>query len=390
MSEQVNNDQIKQDTDPAVAMLMDSINPVEETPVQSAEGDAIEGDQKTTDDTPADVEKVEPPAGETVDPIEKTPVVDESKQPFDANKYLEQSSEGLFKSEDDYKSALVKVKEYDALQKENENLKAEKESIFANETIKTQNRLIKEGKTDEQISEFLKLSKVDIATLAPKEVLIQREITNGHTRAIAEKLVERKYGLDKLSFNEEVLTEAELATNKEELELAEAIMKTDAEPVRKQMEEQFLSLKNEVSASEKALKEAASIKAYKTKLEPFAEKLQMDFPKKLVVGDDSTGLLSYDLPKDFIDSVKEDAIEFFLDREVSPESVEEFVTAKKALWLYSNQKEILNHFKAQVEADTEKKVRAEFENPQGLPKPGAIPVVQNKSIDDQLMALAND
>lgn len=386
-TENTQNNEIVTDNDPIVSSFYQDVMASSGEPVQSTE-DKDEPDQidDTKPDAPADAEgEGQDDSGAVTD--DNKPA-DDNKAEFNLSEFLEQSSEGFVKSEEDLKSALSKAKEYEVLQKQIEDLKAEKDNIFANETIKLENRLIKEGKTDEQIAEFKRLATMDIASLDPKEVLIQREIKNGHTRAFAERVVEREYGLDKLSFDEEVLTEDELAKNKEELAFINEKMRIDADPLRKQMQEDFKDLTTEVSPSERALKEAAAKTAYKEKLEPFAVKLQNDFPKKISIGDDSTGVLSYDVPQNFIDSVKQNAVEFFMDTEVNEESVGIFMKEMKKEFLWNNQAEILKHFKAQAEAETEKRVRAEFENPQGLPKNTEIPVVKTQSVEDELMNIA--
>lgn len=373
------------DQGPGISDLMDSFTPEELTTVPSTEVNTLEGEVVVP-------EAVATPEGTVTDPVTDTdPVIPPAKveSTFDVNNYLEQSSEGVIKSEEDFKTAIAKIKEFDSLNEKLKTVEAEKEAIFANETIKTVNRLTKEGKTDEQINEFIKLSKMDISTLDPKEVLIQREIKNGRTRDIAEIIIERKYNLDKLSLNEEVLTSEEIAANKKELEIITEIMRGDAAPIRKEMQTEFESLKTEISPSEKAIQEQAAKLQYREKLSPFVSQIQADFPKKLVIGDDSTGgALTYDVPEEFLSSIKDDAMEYFLDREVSPETVNEFVTVKKALWLYSNQKEILSAFVSQAEARGIQKGKAEFENPQGLPVAGVIPVAQSKNVDDELMSIS--
>lgn len=318
----------------------------------------------------------------------KSEEVSTDKKEFDINQYFEQSSEGMIKNEEDFKSVVAKAKENEGLLKQIETLKAEKDTIFANETVKTLNRLHKEGKSEEQISEYMRLSKLDIASLEPKEVLIQREISKGYTRLSAERIVEREYGLDNLSIDEDYLTSEELAKNKEEREFISERMKVDSDSYRKQLQDEFKLLSTEENASEKAIREAAVEKAYRAKLVPFSEQIQADFPKRITIGDDETGVLSYDVSQEFLDGVKEAAIDYFIDREVNPENVSDFMTEAKKSWLYNNQKEILTNFKAQVESATEKRVRAEFENQQGLPTPTSIPVVESTSVDDELMRLA--
>lgn len=378
------------DDDPLMEQFVNDMQPQEYNPGQSPEGNPEEQNPENTENPESQNEGSDNDGSDT----DTDPAVENTNPPsneaFDLNKYLEQSSDGLLKSEDDFKAGLNKIKEYETLQQQINDLKAEKENIFANKEIETLNRLHKEGKTDEQINEFMRLSKIDLDQVDSKEVLIQREIMNGKTRALAEKFIERKYGLDKINLDEESLTASEIEYNKSELEYANELMKADADPLRKELKSQLADLSSTESLSEKALKDAAAKQAYRAKLDPFVNQLASKFPKQLVVGDDSTGQLTYDVPADLLDRIKNQAYEHFMDTEVSNESVEDFMTAQKAMWLYENQKEILESIKQQTEVATEKRVRAEYENPQGLPKPNAAPVVQEANINDQLMDIAND
>lgn len=378
------------DDDPLMEQFVNDMQPQQSDPGQSPEGNPEEQNPENTENPESQNEGNDNDASDT----DTDPAVENTNPPsneaFDLNKYLEQSSDGLLKSEDDFKAGLNKIKEYETLQQQINDLKAEKENIFANKEIETLNRLHKEGKTDEQINEFMRLSKIDLDQVDSKEVLIQREIMNGKTRALAEKFIERKYGLDKINLDEESLTASEIEYNKSELEYANELMKADADPLRKELKSQLVDLSSTESPSEKALKDAAAKQAYRAKLDPFVNQLASKFPKQLVVGDESTGKLTYDVPADLLDRIKNQAYEHFMDTEVSNESVEDFMTAQKAMWLYENQKEILESIKQQTEVATEKRVRAEYENPQGLPKPNAAPVVQEANINDQLMDIAND
>lgn len=378
------------DDDPLMEQFINDMNPQSTDPGQSPEGETGEQTPENTENPESqnDGDGNDNPDADDNSPIDNTNPP--SNEDFDLNKYLEQSSEGLFKSEDDFKAGLNKIKEYETLQQQINDLKAEKENIFANKEIETLNRLHKEGKTEEQINEFMRLSKVDLDQVEAKEVLIQREIMNGKTRALAEKFIERKYGLDKINLDEESLTPSEIEYNKSELDYANELMKADADPLRKDLKSTLAELSSTESPSEKALKEAAAKQSYRTKLDPFVNQLASSFPKQLVVGDESTGQLTYDVPSDLLEKVKTQAYDYFMDQEVSPESVQEFVTAQKAMWLYENQKEILESIKQQTEVATEKRVRAEYENPQGLPKSNATPVAQEVNINDQLMNIANE
>lgn len=310
---------------------------------------------------------------------------------FDLAKYFEESSGGLLKSEEDFKGAISKIKEFDDLQKQVEILKAEKENIFANDFVKTLNNLHREGKSQEQIDSFIALSKVDLSKISGKEALIQDQILNhGHTRVIAERIVSRKYGLDKLSFDEEFLTAEEIQANRDEEETILSIMENDAKPVVEGLKKSLSDIQNSVSPEQKALEEAARKKAYEKALEPFADQLANDLPKKIELPLEGDLKLTYDLPEDFLASAKQEAIEYFNhpDMEVNSESVGDFVTMKKALYVYSKLKDIMTHSYEQGKAVGTKQAISEFENSGGVVKPDSNTETTVENIDEQLMAIA--
>ena len=391
MSTENTNNQPIVDDDPIVAGFVNDLNSKNSNPEPSSETEPTVADDNqdgVANQNDSQEDNNQDNTGDSDNDADKN-TADTEPQQFDLNKYLEQSSDGLFKSEDEFKAGLQKVKEYENLQKQINELKSEKENIFANKEIETLNRLHKEGKTGEQIEEYMRLSKVNLDEVDAKEVLVQREIQNGKTRVIAEKFIERKYGLDKI-VDEELLTASELEEQKSELAYIDELMKSDANPVRKELKEQLASLSTTESPSEKALKEAAAKQAYQAKLDPFVNQLASSFPKQLVVGDESTGQLTFDVPADLLEQIKTEAKEYFLDQEVNEQSVNEFITSQKALWLYNNQKQILESIKQQAEVATEKRIRAEYENPNGLPKQTNVPVTQEVDRDKILMDIAND
>src|SRR5690606_25539994 len=102
---------------------------------------------------------------------------------FDPNKFLEESSEGLFKSVDDFKSSLTKVKEFDELKAKYDAKEQEVSSIspFAKKLIE----LEKSGKTQDQIDTFIKINRLgDLSQLDPKEIKIQRLMFDGYKRDV--------------------------------------------------------------------------------------------------------------------------------------------------------------------------------------------------------------
>lgn len=335
--------------------------------------DQTEGDANAGADSSASVDKVVQPE-------------------FDANKYLEESSGGLFKSEDDFKASLSKIQEYDVLKTRITELENEKDTLFANDEIKLLNDLHKEGKTSEQIEEFISLRKLgDLSTLDAKEVLVQDLISKGSSRSVAEELVERKYKLNSISLDEDTLTDEELEKNKREIELNKAEMAMDANPLREKLIEKLSSLTKPVDPTQEALAKAAAEKAYKQKLEPFVSKLADDFPSKVEIVEG----LRFDVDPEFKESVKSFAQQHFLDTEVNPETVGAFVDIQKAIFLAQNKDKIFKAIQDKTTTEVTEKVKAQFVNNHGLERQGAVlsEESQTMSADDHVnyaMEMAKD
>lgn len=330
---------------------------------------------------------------ETVNQEQTDSKTDDQPQ-FDLNKYFEGSSEGLIKSEDEFKVAIGKIKEYDALQEKVKVLEAEKETIFADDYIKKLNNLRKAGYSNEQIDAFQNLSKLDIDKLDPKEALIQNEVLNkGRTRVLAERLVSDKYGLDSLSLDDDTLTEEEIQERKGKLELATARMEDDAKPILDGFKTELEGLTNIESPEQKALDEAAKRKSYEKALEPFVESLQKSFPEKIVLPTGEEGVeFSYDLPKEFLDSIKTEAKDYFNhpSMEVNKENVDFFVKLKKALFVYENLEDYSKKLWSQAETLGDQKATKRYENPHGLDKPNADVDVTQTDISSQLYNIAKN
>lgn len=383
----INNNQEHQEQgymDSAMQIFHDSLPKIEETgesPVEKMEGNEdLSSIEKIEDELPAGEKGPESSTRE--EPVESPK--------FDVNKFLEESSEGLLKNEDDIKNSISKIKDYDTLVQKIKVLESEQETIFANDSIRKLNALVKEGKSEEQIDGYIKLSKINLDSISAKDVLIENEIlNNGHTRKIAEKLVDKKYGLDSLSFNEEVLTAEEIEKNKSDLEIAEALMAKDAKAVKESFKEQLDGLSQLVSPEQKAIDEAARKRAYEKQLEPFADHLTKDFPRKLPLRAGETEL-TYDIPEEFISTIKSEAIAYFNhpDIEVNEKTVNEFLTLKKALFLYKNQQQINTHFFEQGKSQGIKETTDNFVNNGGLENPTPDVQVTLDNIDESLMQIA--
>lgn len=305
---------------------------------------------------------------------------------FDFNKYLAENSEGLFQSEDDFKSSLTKVKEFDAVKAELDQVKAEKETLFANPFIKTLNEMHKNNATPEQIKEFTNLYELgDMSKLDPKEALVQELIRNGTSRTMAERIIERKYSLD-LSLDEEVLSTEEVSRNKESIELGKEQMRLDAQPVIASFKEKFDSLsQTTTAAADKQIDVIAAEKKYVESLKVPAEKLANSIPEKFKVGE-----LSFDRGENFKKEFQEDFIGYFKDRKVDNESVKEFYEMKEAIFLKENFNSIKDAIEKDAYARGKKEAESEFENNSGLPRENVQTMTdsQKEQYDNFLRGLA--
>lgn len=295
---------------------------------------------------------------ETVEEQPKTEITS-----FDINKYLAENSEGLFKSEDDFKNSITKVKEYDTLKQTLEQVQVEKENLFANPFMKTLNELHKANATKEQIDEFTNLYHMgDVTKIDPKEALVQDLIKKGSSRVHAERLIERKYNLD-LSVDAEVLPAEEVEKNKLSLELSNEEMRLDAQPIIKQFKETFDSIMQPKSAELIQLEKIAAEKAYVEALREPAKKLADSIPEKFKVGE-----LEFARKEDFKKEVESDFIDYFKDRKVDNESVKEFYEIQEAMFLQENFTSIKDAIEKDAYARAKKEVQAEYENNSGLPR----------------------
>lgn len=352
------------DDDPIMNMAFSSTNPPPaegtEQEEQSSE-EPKEGEGNTEEDDKGSASP-ESDSEETKDQESQAPA-------FDVSKYLEEHSGGLLKSEEDLKASVAKIQENDTLRTRIAELEAEKESIFANEEIKLLNDLSKQGKTEEQIEEFRKLRKLgDLSAVDPKEILVQNLVSKGTSRSVAERLIEREYGLNSINLNGDELTDEELASNKEEHALILEKMRLDADPIRKEMQSQIEAFSKPVDQTQQALEKVAAEKAYKQKLAPFAEKLAGDFPSKIEIIEG----VEIDVTPEFKESVKSIALEHFLDREVNNENVAEFLNVQKAIFFAENKEVIFKavHDKGKEEGKAETEAR--FVNNNGLERSGAV------------------
>lgn len=282
-------------------------------------------------------------------------------------------------SEEGVEKLKLDLQEKLNLEKEIESLKLEQETIFANKRVQTLNDLYKKGKTDDQINDYLSLSKLgDISELPAKEALIRAEIQkNGYTRDFAEKVINRKYNHDSIVIDEDSMDDTELAKAREDKAFAEERMEYDAKKARQELSDVVKDLTTDVSPEEKALLEESAKKAYEAKLKPFAERIQKKFPSKIEIEG-----LSFDVTDEFRQKIDKDAMDYFFDTEVNETSVETFMSVKKAEFFMNNMEQIskalVNHGKQIGTAEKEQ----EFINTGGVDRYGSDPNSQDATLTE--------
>lgn len=368
---------------------METIDDIMDKHAQAMSG----GQQQTPQEPVSGVENVpvEPVTPEPASPAEPatTPEGNAGDQPatpsitepsVDYNKFLEESSGGLFKTVDDFKASLDKVKGYEELQAKVSEL--ENRNPFANDYVSKLNKLYAEGKTEDQIGAFNKLTKLgDISKIDPLEVKIQRLIFDGYPRATAERQVKNQFGLN-ISLDEDELTPEELAENKIKLEDAEVALRISAKEDADYLQSQLAQL--EISDSEKQsriLAEAASKEAYEKKLTPFVNQLASSYEKgvsvPLKIGEKEIEY-KFDFDENFRMDVAKMAKDYFMDNPVTEESVRSFKDYANTQYIAQKlTTEILPNAIKHGHSLGYKEATDEFQNKSGLPTGASAPAVPN-------------
>lgn len=374
--------------DPITPEVAESVNPeqVEQppTPEPPAEAPVPDAEQEppATPEIPADVETPTP-----------TP-----ESQFDPNKFLEESSEGLFKSVDDFKSSLSKVKEFDELKAKYDAKEQEVSSIspFAKKLIE----LEKSGKTQDQIDTFIKINRLgDLSQLDPKEIKIQRLMFDGYKRDVAERKVVRDFGLN-VDISSEDLSEDEIFENKMRLEDAQEELRISSQEDLRVLNDLVAKVEQsqDDDANTKLLKEQAVKIEYSKKLEPVAELLAKEFVSNRAISfTNGQEKVSYELPFDenYSTEVAKAAKDFFLEtgNPVNDETVGIFNKLIKGEYLVENfEKTILPNVFGDGYSKGYEAAKKEVENRSGLPVSGLPPVTDDstKLLREQQRRAANE
>lgn len=232
---------------------------------------------------------IAPPVSEVMPPVVDTPTAVETQatptpetkteitQP-DYNKFLEESSNGLFKSVEDFKSSLTKVTEYENILKERDDLKVKAEvNPFANDLVRQFNELSKKGANSNQIDAFLKINQIgELSQLDPFQVKLNKLVlVDGVSPATAERMITKEFGLN-IDVDEELLTNEEKAERKIQLEDAKETLRLSSKTDLEQLQ-QYKAKLTETPAvpdpKDAELQRQAMVKAHVDLVKPVAQQL---------------------------------------------------------------------------------------------------------------------
>jgi len=322
----------------------------------------------------------EKPTAEVITPeVKNTPEVPS----FDPNKFLEESSEGLFKTVDEFKSNLTKVKEYDTLKQERDELALKaQENPFANDYVKKYNDLVKSGKSKDQIESFVRINQLgDLSELTPMQIKVEALVQEGYKRDVAERKITRDFGLN-IETEGDHLTEDQIEENKALLEDKMEELRISSNHDLAKLEELKVKLGDTTDneADNKALAHASQMKEYQEKLKPTIAQIASAYTGlgELNVNG-KTGaeakLMSFDADPEYKKEVETKLFDYFKDGSI-PVNAETVADAKNyvdAEYFIRNKEKVLQTAYNQGVADTKVESVQEFENKSGIPISGLAP-----------------
>lgn len=341
---------------------------------------------------------------EVINPVVEEKVKEEQVQQPDYNKFLEESSEGVFKSVDEFKSSLAKFKDYDTKVTEYESLKKEREELESKYNsidpfAKKYDELVKAGKTQDQIDSFVKINKLgDLSQLDPYQLKVEELVQEGYKRDVAERKITRDFGLN-IEIEGDHLSEEEIEHNKALLEDKKEELRISSQSSLAKLEELKVKLSNTQNddANNRVLAEQAQIKEYNEKLKPLTAKIASQYNGlgQLNVNGgegDKAKVMNFEVEPEFKAYAEQKLYEYFQDGKtpVNDETVAEAKVYLDAQWLYQNKEKFAQINYNQGVADTKTAVVDEFENKSGIPTSGLAPVnrTAEQSLRDQQRKVA--
>lgn len=328
-----------------------------------------------------------PPAEPATDPAQPadpntapTAPIDKTAEPKNSNWISEAGKiAGIeFKTEEEVKGFFEKAKgytdlqsKYDALNQNYESLKAQPDP-FANEHIKKVNEMIQQGRSKDDIAAFEKINSVgELKDLQPLEkVKLALQLRDGLTPEEADIRIKSLYKLDEGTYDENIIADnkvaLKLAANKDEEFLNSYRVKLSENPVAKQQEDynkQIAEYTEKVSPIAKSIQEKyTAIKGVNLNGKTGEDAITIDLP----ISEESRNVIA-DLATQYAV-----ANNIPLD-EKGIKNINEYV--ENVLWIQNREANIIH-----IASETERRVRAEFNNPSSIDRG------QDNPTDDSALA----
>ncbi len=305
-------------------------------------------------------------------------LTDTIQQP-DYSKFLSETTEGLFTDVDSFKSAIPKLKEYDTKVAEYESLVAKyneleeksKVSPFANEYVKTIDEMLRAGKSEAEIENFTKISRLNLDEISDVDAKVMVLVKNGYSEEVAKMKVEEQFPLSE--YDED---SPKYAMLKEDLRIS-------ALNDRKELKE----FKKDLSTVDNSAQEQANAKAEELKLAEIAKnKAHTDAVKQAIpkISETISGLgeinlngkendeavkLNFDYNVDFKSLLPQKLEAFFLDgqMEINEENIQLAQKYIKADYLEQNFDAIAQSIYKHADALATERTVNKYENRTGLP-----------------------
>jgi hypothetical protein len=318
------------------------------------------------------------PTGEQPAEPEAKPTTEQPA--FDANKWVDEITGGMFKDVDAFKQSLPKLSEYDKLKTERDTFEAKtKENPFASDYVKILNDLVSKGATVDQLNNFQKINAIgDINTLSPIDAKVAKLVLiDGYKESVARKMVDKDYPItdyDDGSDEKEILEEKlRVDSNTDKAALAQ--YKAQTSTVTNPAEDVQLQTLAQKAQHETYVK--STVPNIASQINGMGE---LSFKNKDGV---EQGKLKFDYPAEFKAQIGDKLTEYFMDGQtpINNETVQEAFKTINAYYLDENFPVISQRIWDSAYAKATEDAINKYENKSGLPKSPEVQVSENSNAD---------
>jgi hypothetical protein len=278
----------------------------------------------------------------------------------DLNKFLEEISGGLFKSQDEFKLALPKIQSVDTLEQQVAKFQKElADNQFADDYERKRNELKRGGATKEQLKAYEEINDLgDLSKLDPIEAKVKKLVlVDGYPENVARKKVEREFPLD-------TAEEEDLDELKADLDIS---VKKDLEAL------QAFKVAQSTAPTDKSLVEAQAVQQIEAELTPvlteFVDKFS-SFGKLNLNGEEGDKAITFDLDIDTASkqTMAADIKAFFVQNKipVTQENYNEALSYARANYLDAKLAELGKNIWKQAETHFTKALSDKYSNKDGL------------------------